>query len=122
MNLIYTHWAYGVILIISLSGLLLADLRWKLVAFSHASGAKPATLATIVSLVGFFLIWDIAGIKLKIFFTNPRYTLGLNLFSPDLPIEEVLFLSLLVYSCLIIDTVSRRYVERRARTAQERIK
>lgn len=113
MDWLHTHWAYSVILVLSLAGLSLADRRWRLVAFSTKSGARKATLATIGCMIAFFLIWDIAGIIFGIFYTNPRYTLGLNLFSPNLPIEEVLFLALLVYSCLILDAATFRYVARR---------
>lgn len=113
MSWLYTHWAYIAILVVSLAGLSIADRRWKLVFFAPKAGARQATLATIGLLVGFFLIWDIVGILLGIFYTNPRFTLGINLLSPNLPIEEVLFLTLLVYSCLLIDIAARRWFNRR---------
>jgi lycopene cyclase domain-containing protein len=109
MHLLYTHWAYALILCISLAGLILIDRRWHLVVFRTGSAAKKATLMTLAITTGFFLIWDIAGICLGIFFTNPRYTLGINLLTPNLPIEEVLFLILLVYSILIINASTSRY-------------
>ena len=108
MQLLETQWTYAVILLVSIAGLILCDMRWKLVAWRNTP-AKKATLATIATLVGFFLVWDIAGILLGIFYTNPRYTLGINLGTPNLPIEEVFFLMLLVYSVLIIDAASKRY-------------
>jgi lycopene cyclase domain-containing protein len=44
----------------------------------------------------------------KIFSTNPKYVVGIYLVSPNLPIEEILFLFLLCYSTLIIyKTVER---------------
>lgn len=113
MNWLYSHWAYAAILLVSLSGLTLADYRWKLVYFSSRPGARQATLATLGLMVGFFLIWDIAGIILGIFYTNPRFTLGLNLTTPNLPIEEVGFLTLLVYSCLLADVWLRRVYDKR---------
>lgn len=109
MHLLYTDWAYALILCISLTGLGLADRRWRLVAFRAGPAAKKATLMTLAVTIGFFLVWDIAGICLGIFYTNPRYTLGINLFTPNLPIEEVLFLALLVYSILIINASASRY-------------
>ena len=108
MQFLETQWTYAVILLVSLGGLALCDQRWKLVAWK-SNAAKKATIATIAALVGFFLIWDIAGIILGIFYTNPRYTLGLNLVTPNLPIEEVFFLMLLVYSVLIVDAATKRY-------------
>ncbi len=112
MQLLETQWAYAVILLVSIAGLTLCDHHWKLVAW-RSIVAKKATLATIAVLVGFFLIWDIAGIILGIFYTNSRYTLGINLGTPNLPIEEVLFLILLVYSVLIIDAASKHYYDSR---------
>ncbi len=113
MQWLYTHWAYSLILVTSLTGLALADRRWKLVAWSQPPASRQATLATLGCLIGFFLLWDIAGILLGIFYTNPRYTLGINLVTQNLPIEEVFFLGLLIYSCLMIDAGVRRWFARR---------
>ena len=52
----------------------------------------------------FFLIWDLAGITLGIFFRgNPGLLTGIQL-SPELPLEELFFLTLLCY--LTMNTVS----------------
>lgn len=99
---LYTSWAYLLILVISLSGLVALDRHWKLVYFAKSAHSRYATLATVATLGIFFVIWDITGILLGIFWTNPRYTIGLNLFTPNLPIEELLFLSLLVYVSLLV--------------------
>ncbi|MBP9827044.1 lycopene cyclase domain-containing protein [Candidatus Saccharibacteria bacterium] len=112
MNWLYSHWVYSAILSFSIMGLALADWRHHLVFWASKSTAKRATLATLAVMVAFFLVWDIAGIILGIFFTNPRYTLGLNLVSPNLPIEEVGFLILLNYSILVLDEVWRRFMGR----------
>ncbi len=112
MQLLETNWTYALILVLSLTGLTLCDWRWKLVAFINVA-ARKATLMSIAVLVGFFIVWDVAGITLGIFYTNPRYTLGVNLLTANLPIEEVLFLILLSYSILIINAVAQRYYEAR---------
>ncbi|MEI7819076.1 MAG: lycopene cyclase domain-containing protein [bacterium] len=101
MDWLYTNWAYSVIVLVSLVGLVLLDWRCKLILFRSNASFK-AGLATVGCLVGFFLIWDIAGILLKIFYTNPRFTLGVNLGTPNLPIEEIMFLILLSYVMLLI--------------------
>jgi lycopene cyclase domain-containing protein len=52
--------------------------------------------------VTFFLIWDLAGISLGIFFRgNAPYLTGI-LLSEELPLEEVFFLILLSYSALLL--------------------
>lgn len=109
MGFLYSHWAYMLILCISLTGLVLTDIRWRLVAFGANPARKKATAMTLLITTGFFVAWDIAGILLGIFYTNTRYTLGINLFTPNLPIEEILFLILLVYSILIINASVERH-------------
>jgi lycopene cyclase domain-containing protein len=108
MQFLETSWTYAAILLVSIGGLMLCDRRWKLVAFRNKN-AQKATLLTILVLLALFLAWDIAGILLGIFYTNPRYTLGLNIVTPNLPIEEVFFLILLIYSVLIIDAATKRH-------------
>lgn len=120
MNLLYSPYAYSLILLLSLFGLWLCDRRWHLVAYQPSSGAKHATIVTLLIGVSFFLIWDIAGIILGIFSTNPRYVLGLNILTPNLPIEEVLFLTLLIYVSLMSVVVAGRWQAKRARTAQRK--
>lgn len=114
MDLLYSPYAYSLILLVSLFGLWLCDRRWHLVAYQPSSGAKHATITTLLIGVSFFLVWDIAGIILGIFSTNPRYVLGLNFFTPNLPIEEVLFLTLLIYVSLISVVVAGRQQAKRA--------
>lgn len=72
-----------------------------------------ATGATLGVLLGFFLLWDICGIILGIFRTNPTYTVGLNIFTPNLPLEEVLFLILLSYVTLLTYKASERLAAKR---------
>ena len=116
MSFLYTHYAYSLILLISLAGLAIVDWRWKLVA-SRGTTERQALMATILSLLGFFLVWDILGILLGIFFTSTRYTLGLNLVTPNLPIEEIGFLILLIYSVLIAWTGYQLITERQTAKA-----
>jgi lycopene cyclase domain-containing protein len=62
-----------------------------------------ASILVIAISVGFFLVWDILGILLNIFHTNTHYVSGLFILTPDLPLEEILFLSFLTYFVLILD-------------------
>lgn len=112
--LFHAHWMYLAILVVSLFGLGIADWRYGLVIFdSKKRPAKTsprllAFISTLVVMLTLFLLWDICGIILGIFRTNPQYTLGLNLITPNLPIEEVLFLTLLVYVTLIVYKLAPR--------------
>ncbi len=91
------HYSYLSLLVISLLGLGLIDWRWRLVIFD----APRAAGVSLALLVAFFVCWDIAGIGLHIFSTNQAYVSGINLGSPNLPLEEILFLTLLNYVVLI---------------------
>lgn len=115
---LYTHWTYSGILLVSLLGLTYLDWRYGLVIFdskkrpTKTSPRLLAFLSTLFTMLIFFLIWDISGIILGIFRTNSSYTLGLNLITPNLPIEEVLFLTLLIYVTLLVYKVSPRLLEK----------
>lgn len=89
--------AYLGFLLFGLAGVTASDYRWKLALFSNTR----QTIATLITSVLVFLVWDIAGIGLHIFFEgNTKLLLGVDL-APQLPIEEPLFLLLLSYSILL---------------------
>ena len=75
----------------------------------------------LVAGLVFFLAWDLAGIALGIFFRaeNPVST-GIVL-APELPLEELVFLTFLCYLTLVLYTATLRVIESRAsaRAARE---
>lgn len=60
------------------------------------------TAFCIFITVMFFLVWDITGISLGVFSTNQDWVTGLHAFTPDLPVEEFLFLTLLGYLTVLL--------------------
>jgi lycopene cyclase domain-containing protein len=101
--------SYLAILLISLLGCYLLDRTHKL-AFTVDS--KRAFLSMVPAFV-IFVIWDIAGITLGIFFRgNNTLLTGIQLF-PEFPIEEVFFLMLLCYSTLIALTWISKVLNRK---------
>lgn len=90
-------------LIFSLFGLGILDRKYRLVWWHNARAAK----VIFVSMLALFVMWDIAGIVLDIFFVGDTKLL-LGLTYKDLPIEELFFLSLLIYTSLIAYTFVRR--------------
>lgn len=92
------------ILIIGISGLLLADRHYKLALF----GNTLSCLKTITATVMLLFIFDIIGVINGVFFTNYKYVVGIYIFTPNLPIEEILFLMLLSYFSLIVYLVLNR--------------
>jgi len=92
------QWFYLIGLLIAITGLLIIDHRWKL-AFWRDTKRSTATLSVAVII---FILWDLLGISLGIFFHGgSAYSLPFRL-APEFPIEEIVFLFLLTYSALII--------------------
>ena len=83
-------------LLISIAGMVVLDLRFKLF---FAVGPLRAAIVLAVG-IAFFLAWDVAGITLGIFFRgNPGLLTGV-LLAPELPLEELFFLVLLCYTTM----------------------
>ena len=91
-------------LLFSLFGLATLDKRYQLAFFKDRS----RTIITILIGVVVFVIWDILGITLGIFFSGQSvYMSGLYL-APEFPVEEVFFLVLLCYVSLLTYLIMER--------------
>lgn len=85
--------AYLAALLIALTGMVLLDRRFALFFW------RDRIRATIVLVVGvaLFLLWDLAGVGLGVFFRGETpFMTGLQV-APEVPVEEVFFLTLLCY-------------------------
>jgi lycopene cyclase domain-containing protein len=92
------QWLYLASLVFVITCLVLVDWRYKL-AFFHDLKRTALTLGIALWL---FIVWDIFGIKLGIFFHgDSAYTLPLRII-PEFPVEELLFLFVLTYVALLI--------------------
>jgi lycopene cyclase domain-containing protein len=85
------------LLLFSIGGLAALDFKYQL-----AIAKTKRYLCMILVPVAFFLIWDLAGISLGIFFRGDAPYLTGILLSEELPLEEVFFLVLLSYSALLL--------------------
>lgn len=84
---------YLAALLVSLTGMVVLDRRFRLFFW------RDARRAGIVLAVGvlFFLAWDFAGVGGGIFFRGETsFMTGLQI-APEIPLEEVFFLTLLCY-------------------------
>jgi lycopene cyclase domain-containing protein len=98
------QWLYLVALLISLTGLAVLDHRFKLAYWID----KRRTLYTIGSAVLVFIVWDLLGIWLGIFFHGESsYSLPFRLL-PEFPVEELFFLTLLSYVTLLVHQAGSR--------------
>lgn len=96
-------------LLVSLAGMVVLDLRFRLF---FAAGPVRAAIVMAVG-IAFFLVWDLVGIGLGVFFRgNPELLTGVQL-APELPLEELFFLALLCYTTMNLFAVLTRAVERR---------
>lgn len=92
------NWLYLSALIISFSGMAVIDRRYSLAFFEDSR----RTFLTVLFSVGVFVVWDIVGIALGIFYSgNAPYMLRLYL-GPEFPIEELVFLVFLTYFTLVV--------------------
>lgn len=92
------QFAYITFLLIGIAGMAVIDWRYRL-AFWHD---RRRTALTLALCIGVFVIWDLLGIALGIFFHGgSQLTLPIRLL-PEFPIEELFFLLLLCYCTLVI--------------------
>lgn len=91
-------WAYLVALVVSISCLLLIDYRWKL-AFWHDARRTALTIGCAMAI---FIVWDIIGISLGIFFHGGSHFALPFVIAPEFPIEELFFLFLLTFVTLLL--------------------
>jgi lycopene cyclase domain len=92
------NWLYLVGIIFSFIGMVVLDSRHRL-AYWH--DARRAVL-TVLIMTSVFIVWDICGISLGIFYSgHSPYMSGIYLF-PEFPLEELLFLLFLSYFSLVV--------------------
>lgn len=97
-------------LIFSLVGLGLLDWRFR-TAFTV--NKKAAAFAILIPTI-FFIIWDVAGIAMGIFFRGDTSHLTGIVLAPEFPIEELFFLLLLNYTALTLFTTVSRVIKKRS--------
>jgi lycopene cyclase domain-containing protein len=108
-----TSWLYLIGLLFGLSGLVTLDWRYRVAVFDQPRRA----LGTVGIGVVAFLVWDLVGVGLGIFFIGGApYLTGLSI-APEVPIEELLFLTLLCYQALLLWIAFSRLNARRLAVA-----
>ena len=92
------QWAYATLLSLIIVCLVMVDYRWQLAFYSEP---RKALRVLLISL-GCFALWDVAGIGAKIFYTGTSPYITRLFIVRDFPIEELLFLTVLVYTTLLM--------------------
>jgi len=106
--------SYLIILVAVIGCMVLIDRRFGLFFWKDA----PRAAAVLVIGVAFFLVWDLLGIHLEIFFRGETSFMTGILLSPELPLEEPVFLAFLCYLIMVliagVELAGRRARERRS--------
>jgi lycopene cyclase domain-containing protein len=103
---------YLVALLVSLTGMVVLDRRFGLFFFD-----SPFRAAIVMVLgLAFFLVWDLFGIGLGIFFRGETSFMTGVVIAPELPLEEVFFLALLCYLTMNVFQGARLLLARARRT------
>jgi lycopene cyclase domain-containing protein len=97
-------------LLVSLGCMVLLDSRFRLFFWADA---RRAAIVLVLGVV-FFLVWDLAGIGLSIFYRGETDFMTGILLAPELPLEEVFFLALLCYVAMNLFTGAARVMEKRS--------
>jgi lycopene cyclase domain-containing protein len=101
---------YLAALLVSITGLATLDFKFKL-----AVAKSWGYLCFIFIPVVFFLVWDIAGISLGIFFRGgAEHVMGILVYE-EMPLEEIFFLILLSYSALLLLKSSLRITNKQGK-------
>ena len=105
--------AYLTALAIALFGMVTLDRRFRRFFWQ---GPRAAAIVLITG-VAFFLVWDLAGIGAGIFFRGETvFMTGLQV-APELPIEEIFFLTLLCYLTMNGYSAASRWLASRSKRA-----
>jgi len=104
--------AYLLILIVSLGAMVLLDRRFRLFFWLDA---RRATAVLVIGVV-FLLLWDLSGIGLGIFYRGETELMTGVQLAPELPLEELLFLTFLCYLTMNAVHGTERMLHRGRRT------
>jgi lycopene cyclase domain-containing protein len=97
---------YIAALLVSLTGMVMLDRRFRLFFWRDARRAGVVLAVGIV----FFVVWDLFGIGMGIFFRGQTdFMTGLQV-APELPVEELFFLALLGYVTMNLYAAASRLV------------
>jgi len=104
--------AYLLSLLVSLGAMVLLDWRFRLFFWLDA---RRATAVLAIGVV-FLLLWDLSGIGLGIFYRGETELMTGVQLAPELPLEELLFLTFLCYLTMNAVHGTERMLHRGRRT------
>ncbi len=90
--------AYGAVLLVSTACMALLDARFRLVLWRERHNSLLVLAAGIV----FFLLWDVLAIELGFYHRGDSDAMTGLMLAPELPVEELLFITFLCYVTLVL--------------------
>lgn len=90
--------AYAAALLISTVCMALLDARFRLVLWRDARRSWAVLVLGIV----FFLLWDLAAIALGFYHRGESEAMSGLMLAPELPVEELIFITFLCYTTLVL--------------------
>lgn len=90
--------AYGAALLISTGCMALLDARYRLVLWRDP---RPALVALAIG-IAFFLVWDVVAIASDFYHRGQSEAMTGLMLAPELPVEELLFITFLCYVTLVL--------------------
>jgi lycopene cyclase domain-containing protein len=85
-------------LLVSLAGMVVLDLRYRLVLWRDPRRA----LLVLAAGIAFFLIWDVAAIASGHYRAGQSEAMTGIMLAPELPLEELVFITFLCYLTLVL--------------------
>jgi lycopene cyclase domain-containing protein len=95
---------YLAALLVALTGMILLDRRFTLFFWRDRRRASIVLVAGVL----FFLAWDLFGVGLGIFFRGQTEFMTGLVVAPEIPVEEVFFLTLLCYLTMNVYSAATR--------------
>ncbi|MCK0113088.1 lycopene cyclase domain-containing protein [Ornithinimicrobium sp. F0845] len=103
-----TALAYAAALLASTGCMALLDARFQLVLWRD----RRRSLAVLAVGIGFFLLWDIVAIALGFYHRGDSAAMTGVMLAPELPVEELLFITFLCYITLVLHGLVRIVISR----------
>jgi lycopene cyclase domain-containing protein len=107
---------YLLVLAVSITGMVVLDHRFRLFFFADARRAAVVLAAGVAT----FLVWDLLGIWLGVFFRGQTQFMTGVLLAPELPLEELFFLVLLCYLTMNVWAGATQVLGQRSRRSPDR--
>lgn len=109
---------YGASLLVATCCMALLDARFRLVLWRRPGRGR--SLLVLGVGIAFFLLWDVVAIALGFYHRGESEAMTGVMLAPELPVEELLFITFLSYLTLVLHGLVGLVVDRSTATARPR--